>query len=107
MTENNLFEEASRKKLRFPTERGELSVEQLWDLPLTSDRGLSLDAIAIGINVQLKAVSEDSFVKPQSNPRKAQYEMMLEIIKHIIAVKQTEAAERAAAVENRARRLSG
>ena len=30
----NIFEEASRKKIRVKTSRGSLSVEKLWDLPL-------------------------------------------------------------------------
>ena len=45
----NLFEIASRKKLRIPTTKGDLTVEQLWDLPLKST-GLSLDKIAIDLN---------------------------------------------------------
>ena len=38
-----MFEQAARLKLRFETSRGLLSVEDLWDLPLTSARGASLE----------------------------------------------------------------
>ena len=51
----NLFEIASRNKLRVPTTKGDLTVEQLWDLPLKSANGLSLDSIAIALNKQLES----------------------------------------------------
>ena len=35
---NNLFERATLLKLRFTTEYGMISVEDLWDLPLTTTR---------------------------------------------------------------------
>ena len=104
MTERNLFEEAARKKLRIPSDRGELTVEQLWDLPLTSDRTLSLDAVAQSVHAQLKATSETSFVQTKPNPRQAALQLQLDIIVHIIGVKQAEDEERARAIETRARR---
>ena len=44
----NIFEQASRNKLRFDTNiKGVISTEDLWDLPLTSDTGrVNLDDIA-------------------------------------------------------------
>ena len=44
-----MFEKASRMKLRFNTQRGVLSVEDLWDLPL-----IQLDNIAIALNKKLQ-----------------------------------------------------
>jgi hypothetical protein len=35
----NIFEQATRAKIRFSTPVGMLSVEDLWDLPLTSTQG--------------------------------------------------------------------
>ena len=49
-----MFEQAARMKLRFDTPRGALSAEDLWDLPLTSTRGLSLNDIAITLHHALK-----------------------------------------------------
>lgn len=86
----DLFVTASRKKFRFASERGDLTVEQLWDLPLTSKNGFNLNAVAIAVNSELKGLAEESFVETSSNPRRRELEQMLEIIKFIIAAKQDE-----------------
>lgn len=85
----NIFEKASRLKLRFPSTVGNLTVEQLWDLPLTarSTANPDLDSVAKAVNADLKGVTEESFVSSSDNPKKAAYELQLEIVKHIIAEK--------------------
>lgn len=103
--EINIFEFASRKKLRFSSSKGDLNIEQLWDLPLQSTGGSDLDTIAKGINTQLKAEAEESFVATAaSNPARAGLELKLEVLKHIIGVKQSEAAERVGKAEKSAKR---
>lgn len=87
----NLFELASRQKLRFPSVRGELTVEQLWDLPLTSKSGADLDTVAKSINADLKASTEESFVATAANPLKERLQLMLDIVKHVIATRIAEA----------------
>lgn len=89
----NLFETAARKKLRFPSLKGELSVEQLWDLPLSSRMGLDLDNIAKAVNKELKATEEDSFVKTSSDPLRGELQVKLDILKHIISAKQADAEQ--------------
>lgn len=42
------------QKWRFPSKRGVLSLEDLFDLPLTKNNGVNLDAVAIEINNQLQ-----------------------------------------------------
>lgn len=91
MSDSNLFITASRKKFRFASERGDLTVENLWDLPLTSKNGFNLNAVAIGVNAELKGLAEESFVETSTNPRRKDLENMLEIVKYVIAVKQDEA----------------
>jgi hypothetical protein len=87
----NIFERASRQKLRFQSHVGELSTEQLWDLPLTSKDGrVNLDAIARAIHAELKGLEEVSFVECKPDPRKDELELDLEVLKHIIAVKVAE-----------------
>lgn len=91
MSDSNLFITASRKKFRFASERGDLTVENLWDLPLTSKNGFNLNAVAIRVNAELKDLAEESFVETSTNPRRKDLENMLEIVKYVIAVKQDEA----------------
>jgi hypothetical protein len=100
----NLFERASRKKYRFESARGDLTVEQLWDLPLSSRNGVDLDTIARGVNAELKSITEESFVETKPNPRKLELVTCLEILKHIIKVKQDEAAAAKNRVEKAAKR---
>lgn len=103
MSELNLFEQATRQRLRFSSPKGELTVEQLWDLPLTSTKGVSLDELAIAANRQLREQAEDSFVESKSNPLKAQLQLQLDLLKHIISVRQAENEERRQASENAAK----
>ena len=91
----NIFEQASREKLRFSTNHGGLTVEQLWELPLQSKSQFDLDNIAKNVYHDLKGRAEESFVATSADPMKARLELMLEILKHIIAVKQQENAAKA------------
>lgn len=92
----SLFEQALRKKLRFPSKQGELTTEQLWELPLTSQNKTSLNSIAIEVNTELKAMGEESFVQSSRNVFFDLATLKLDILKHIIAVRQL---ENSAAVE--------
>jgi hypothetical protein len=98
------FEKASRKKLRFDTMRGALSVEDLWDLPLTA-RGkavTNLDDIARGLHKQLKSGDDISFVIADRKSDET-VQLKFDIVKHIIDVRVTE-AKRALEDEERAAR---
>lgn len=57
MTTENLFEMATRSKLRFPSTKGELSVEDLWDL---SDK--DLDVVYKNLKDQEVKSSEESLL---------------------------------------------
>lgn len=96
----DLFLAAARSKFRFPSSKGQLTVEQLFDLPLTSAAGASLNATAVAINSDLKAQAEESFVETTTNPLKTELAIKLEIVKAVIAIKQ---AENKAAAEKRER----
>lgn len=100
----SMFEYATRKKLRFASSKGELTVEQLWDVPLRGRDDFNLDTIAKGANKALKALSEESFVRTERTPDQYRAEMALEIVKHVIEVKLAEedAAKRRA--DNKAER---
>lgn len=83
-----MFEKASRLKLRFECAAGSLSVEDLWDLPLTSNRGVSLDTIAIGLHGKMKTETV-SFVRDEAADDPV-LTLKFEIVKHIIAVRKEE-----------------
>lgn len=79
-----MFEKAARTKLRFQSQKGMLSVEDLWDLKLTD-----LDLVARNVNKKLKEEGEESFIEEKTS-RSASLELSLEILKYIIATKKKE-----------------
>ncbi len=87
---SNMFEYAARNKLRFASVRGELSVEQLWDVPLRSKDEFNLNAVAKDANNRLKNATEESFVETTRTALHIKLEFGLEIVKHIIEVKLNE-----------------
>lgn len=95
------FKKAARLKLRFPSIKGHLSVEQLYDLPLTSKAGFDLDSVAKTINASLRVASEDSFVNTKPNLEKDLNQLCLDIVKEVIADKIAENEANTKAVANR------
>ncbi|PRP93628.1 hypothetical protein [Enhygromyxa salina] len=94
---SNIFERASRLRIRFESSKGLLTMEDLWVLPLTSEGGKSkvnLDEIARGLHREIQAAGEVSFVKPASEPEE-RLSVAFEVVKHVISVLM---AERDAAV---------
>lgn len=88
---SDIYKFAAQNGLRFASKKGELTVEQLFDLPLKSQTGFDLDTVAKGINAQLKGVTEESFVEnATADPRKQALSIALDIIKDVIATKQAE-----------------
>jgi len=85
------FEKASRLKLRFETTKGPLTAEDLWDLPLTSDKTLSLDKVAQSLDAQLKQSANVSFVVKTTKVND-ELQLKFDIAKHIIDVRLAEAA---------------
>jgi hypothetical protein len=100
----NIFELASRTKVRFDTTRGEVMIEQLWDMPLTSKTGFDLDSVGQLIVSELELINNRSLVNTSPNPRAGELTLKLDLIKHVIAVKQQENAERAAKAERAEKR---
>jgi hypothetical protein len=105
----NIFEQAARRKYRFPSAKGELTVEQLWDLPLIAAPRAGtaiadLDSIARGIAAELRGVTSESFVETKPDPRKGDLETKLEVLKHVIAAKQADAAAAKTAAERAEKR---
>ena len=101
---DNLFLQATREKFRFESSKGDLSVEQLWDLPLTSRTGFDLDTVAKAVNANLKSSNEESFVNVSNNPAVSRLQAQLEVVKAIIEVKLARAEAAKKRVEKAAER---
>lgn len=86
-----MFEKASRLKIRFSSKKGLLTTEDLWSLPLksTSSQQVDLDEVAKAVHLELKESEEISFVAPVTASNSAT-QLMMDIVKHIIAVKLVE-----------------
>lgn len=90
----NIFEYATREKLRFPF-KGEISVEDLWDLSLTN-----LDKVYKSLNAQAKQNNEASLISSSvKTAEESRLEAKIEIVRYIFAVKDNEAKARRQEVE--------
>ena len=97
MNTDKMFELAVKSKMRFPY-KGQISVEDLWDLDVNA-----LDGVFKTLNGKVKVSQEESLLQTRS---KASEELMLqiEIVKHIVSVKLAETEARKNAEANRAKR---
>lgn len=97
-----MFEKAFKEKFRFDTPQGQITVEDLYDIPLTSvnKNRANLDDIARGLSKQLKEQEIESFVikPPKADEATA---VKFEIVKHIIAERLKAAEEAAVAKKNK------
>ena len=84
-----LFIKSVRNKYRFASKRGHLSVEDLWDLSLTS-----LDEVAIAIYDDLEKIGKRSFVR-QKTEQSDDLSSKLDVVKYIIETKVSDAAQKA------------
>ena len=94
---DSIFLAATRRKLRFPSAKGNLSIEQLWDIPLTSRGDFSVNSIAVAINREFKSLQDESFVDVSPNPRRDELALSLEILREVIRIRQEEAQQAQAA----------
>ncbi len=92
---DNIFEQASRQKLRFSASRGTVSTEDLWDLALEE-----LDTIARGLNKKVKDSSEESFIKKQAKADK-RLSLSLEVVVSVINTKLAEEEKRKKSAERK------
>jgi hypothetical protein len=98
----NLFEYAARHKLRFSSVKGDLTAEQLFDLPLRSRDDFNLDAVARAANRALKAVSEESFVDTAKTEKHTRLEATFALVKFVIEAKIAEEAAAEQRKQNKA-----
>lgn len=82
----NLFQYGTKNRLRFDTSRGQIDIEALWQMPLTSKDEYNLDAVAKTIARAIRATEEESFVALRTTANEVM-SIKLEIVKTIIADK--------------------
>ena len=94
----DIFERASRKKLRFHTNMGTLLTEDLWDMDLTQ-----LDELAQQLNREVEATQQLSFIaeKKVANP---DHKLRFDLALHVINAKLATAKSRERAAEKKALR---
>jgi len=79
----DIFEKATRKKLRFETAKGWVSVEDLWDTPLTHNKVTSLDDIAVNLDKEIKESGQGSFVKKKVSGASV-LQLKFDVVKYVI-----------------------
>lgn len=93
----DIFEKATKEKARFAY-KGQLSVEDLWDLRLED-----LDAIYRQYNGELKATSEDSLLQKPTTAGET-LALKVEVVKRIVTVKLAEIEARKERAEKLAKK---
>lgn len=83
-----MYKEASKMKLRFATVKGNLSVEDLWDLNL-----VTLDKMAVAIDEELSKNPKKSFIS-EITPEDKVSKLKLDILKDIITTKLEDKAKK-------------
>lgn len=106
----NIFEYATRTNLRYPSTRGELSTEMLWEVPLLAKEPekdkFSLGEIAKACSKALRQVAEEeSFVAMEQTAEHTRLEMRLAVVKRVIEVKVEEQKLAATRLENKAKKV--
>lgn len=85
----DMFELGTRKKLRFTTTKGQISIEDLWDLPITTKAAAtSLDSLAVALDKQLSETGRTSFINPQKKDVVTQ--LKFDIVRQILVTKVAE-----------------
>lgn len=83
-----MYKEASKMKLRFATVKGNLSVEDLWDLNL-----VTLDKMAVAIDEEISKNPKKSFIS-EITPEDKVSKLKLDILKDIITTKLEDKAKK-------------
>ena len=85
----DFYKQATRENWLFPTAKGQVTTHDLWQLPLDSDKYVSLNSIAVGLYESLTSATGVSFVKTKSAADTLTLNK-LELVKDIIATKEAE-----------------
>jgi len=95
-----MFEKITKNKVRFNSVRGQLTIEDVWDLPLTKGV-VNLDNMAKALSKELQESQESFVLKPKKKDDITK--LKFDAIRHIISVKLDEIEKRKQEAENKAR----
>jgi hypothetical protein len=107
---SEIFMKASKLKLRFETSKGDLTVEDLWGLPLTATRANTLNLDDLGMDLLAKIETSNgkkSLVRPAAKMGAAVLQLKFDIVKFIIdtLVAERDRKEKRAALATEQQRL--
>lgn len=74
----SIYKEVTRGRVRFQTSKGELSVEQLWDLSVAD-----LDKLAVSLQEEYKESGKKSFIykkTPKDKISKLKFDVVLDVL---------------------------
>ena len=93
-----MFEKASKLKLRFETSAGNLSTEDLWDLSLES-----LNSLAKSLNKQIKEIDEEDFLKVAKTGERI-IKLKFKIVIHVLETIKLALDKHVKAIERKAQK---
>lgn len=94
----SIFEQAVRQKVRF-NYKGQASVEDLFDIPLTA-----LDNLFKGLNAELNEQKGESLLATNKSSVVSELELKIGLIKHVVGVRLAEQEARQTALANKERK---
>ncbi len=97
-----MFEKATRLKLRFASSKGNLSVEDLWDLPLFG-KSVNLDDIYKDLDIKLKNAPSRSLVFKNDSVDDV-LQLKFDIVSHVITTRLAEIDQKKSAKEKAAKK---
>lgn len=92
----DIFEKASKVRIRFASTKGLLTTEDLWALSLRQ-----LNTLAKGLNKTLKDAVEEDFLEA-ANKADTETKLGFDIVLHILRFKEAEGKTRAEAADKKA-----
>lgn len=103
----NIFFEASRRKIRFPSKNGLLTVEDLWEIPLrsTSDAKASVENIGAELLARQSKLSGQSIFGTVSKSKdEVDLDLSIEILRTVARTRQEEADNKTLLLANKQKR---
>lgn len=98
----DIFKKGTKLNLRFSSVRGNVSIEDLWVIPMNSGDGFNMEQIAQTAHSELEKLGVKSFTGKSSGKTDVA-ELRMEIIKEVIADRIAEADAKIDAIKNKQR----